>query len=60
MGSNEDLHRRRGAAVARGVANSLNVYVDRARDAELWDVEGKRYVDFASGISVLNVGHLHP
>jgi 4-aminobutyrate aminotransferase/(S)-3-amino-2-methylpropionate transaminase len=60
MGSNEDLHRRRSAAVARGIANSLSVYVDRARDAELWDAEGKRYVDFASGIAVLNVGHLHP
>src|ERR1700689_2797739 len=60
MGSNTDLHRRRGAAVPRGVANSLGVYVDHAKNAELWDVEGKRYIDFASGISVLNVGHLHP
>src|ERR1700683_5389610 len=60
MGSNTDLHRRRGAAVARGVANSLSVYAPRARDAELWDVEGRRYIDFASGISVLNTGHLHP
>src|ERR1700689_566651 len=60
MGSNTDLHRRRGAAVPRGVANSLGVYVDHAKNAELWDVEGKRYIDFASGISVLNIGHLHP
>jgi 4-aminobutyrate aminotransferase / (S)-3-amino-2-methylpropionate transaminase / 5-aminovalerate transaminase len=60
MGSNTDLHRRRGAAVARGVANSLSVYAQRAQNAELWDVEGRRYIDFASGISVLNTGHLHP
>src|SRR6204780_303889 len=60
MGSNTDLHRRRGAAVPRGVANSLGVYVDHAKNAELWDVEGRRYIDFASGISVLNIGHLHP
>ena len=60
MGSNTDLHRRRTSAVPRGVSNSLAVYVDHAKNAELWDVEGRRYIDFASGISVLNVGHLHP
>ena len=60
MGSNSDLQRRRAAAVPRGVANSLSVYVDHAKNAELWDVEGRRYIDFASGISVLNIGHLHP
>jgi 4-aminobutyrate aminotransferase/(S)-3-amino-2-methylpropionate transaminase len=58
--SNEELARRRTAAVARGVASSLAVYADRAKNGELWDVEGRRYVDFASGISVLNTGHLHP
>jgi 4-aminobutyrate aminotransferase/(S)-3-amino-2-methylpropionate transaminase len=60
MGSNSDLHRRRAAAVPRGVGNSLSIYVDHAKNAELWDVEGQRYIDFASGISVLNIGHLHP
>jgi 4-aminobutyrate aminotransferase/(S)-3-amino-2-methylpropionate transaminase len=54
------LHRRRAAAVARGVANSLSIYAQRARNAEIWDVEGRRYIDFASGIAVLNTGHLHP
>jgi 4-aminobutyrate aminotransferase/(S)-3-amino-2-methylpropionate transaminase len=60
MGSNADLQRRRTAAVPRGVANSLGVYIDHAKNSELWDVEGRRYIDFASGISVLNIGHLHP
>src|SRR5450755_3339900 len=60
MASNTDLHRRRTAAVARGVANSLSIYAQRARNAEIWDVEGRRYIDFASGIAVLNTGHLHP
>ncbi len=60
MASNSDLHRRRGAAVARGVSNSLSVYAQRAQNAELWDVEGRRYIDFASGIAVLNTGHVHP
>ncbi len=58
---NEDLARRRSAAVARGVGSSLaNVYTDRARNAEIWDVEGNRFIDFASGIAVLNTGHVHP
>ena len=60
MSSNADLHARRQAAIPRGVANSLAVYAERAANAELWDVEGKRYIDFASGISVLNTGHVHP
>ena len=60
MTSNADLHNRRQQAVPRGVSNSLAVYADRALNAELWDVEGRRYIDFASGISVLNTGHVHP
>ncbi|MFI4914576.1 MAG: 4-aminobutyrate--2-oxoglutarate transaminase [Steroidobacterales bacterium] len=60
MASNSDLHRRREAAVARGVASTLQIYAARAQNAEIWDCEGRRYIDFASGISVLNTGHLHP
>jgi 4-aminobutyrate aminotransferase/(S)-3-amino-2-methylpropionate transaminase len=58
--SNSDLHKRRENAIPRGVSNSLAVYTERAANAELWDVEGKRYIDFASGIAVLNTGHVHP
>ncbi len=58
--SNSDLHQRRQNAVPRGVSNSLAIYADRAANAELWDVEGKRYIDFGTGIAVLNTGHLHP
>ena len=60
MSSNSDLQQRRLSAVPRGVTNSLAVYADRGENAELWDVEGRRFIDFASGISVLNTGHLHP
>ncbi|MCJ7557537.1 MAG: 4-aminobutyrate--2-oxoglutarate transaminase [Gammaproteobacteria bacterium] len=60
MSSNKELQARRDAAVARGLGNLLPIYVDRAENAEIWDVEGKRYIDFASGIAVLNTGHLHP
>ena len=58
--SNQDLQKRRDAAFARGLGNQLPVYVERARNAEIWDVEGRRYIDFGSGIAVLNTGHLHP
>jgi len=58
--SNTELHARRQQAVPRGITNSLAVYAERAANAELWDVEGRRYIDFASGISVLNTGHVHP
>ena len=58
--TNASLHDRRMAAVPRGVANACAVYADRAENAELWDVEGRRYIDFAGGIAVLNTGHRHP
>lgn len=60
MPTNADLARRRAAAIPRGVGNALQVYADRAANGEIWDVEGRRYIDFASGIAVLNTGHLHP
>jgi 4-aminobutyrate aminotransferase / (S)-3-amino-2-methylpropionate transaminase / 5-aminovalerate transaminase len=58
--SNAELHARRQQAVPRGISNSLAVYAEHAANAEIWDVEGRRYIDFASGISVLNTGHVHP
>jgi 4-aminobutyrate aminotransferase/(S)-3-amino-2-methylpropionate transaminase len=58
--TNAELQRRRAAAVAEGWSSVYPFYADRARNAEIWDVEGKRYIDFAGGIATLNVGHLHP
>jgi 4-aminobutyrate aminotransferase/(S)-3-amino-2-methylpropionate transaminase len=60
MSRNLELQSRRDAAFARGLGNQLPVFVERARNAEIWDVEGRRYIDFGSGIAVLNTGHLHP
>lgn len=60
MATNQDLQQRRDRAMARGMPSQLAVYVDRAANAELWDVEGRRYIDFGTGIAVLNTGHLHP
>ena len=58
--TNASLLARREAAVARGVASAAPVFAARAENAELWDVEGNRYIDFAGGIAVLNTGHRHP
>ncbi|MEI2414808.1 4-aminobutyrate--2-oxoglutarate transaminase [Orrella sp. JC864] len=58
--TNEALMARRRAAIPRGVGQSHEIFVERARNAEAWDVEGQRYIDFAGGIAVLNTGHLHP
>jgi 4-aminobutyrate aminotransferase len=35
-------------------------FIDHAKNAEFWDIEGRRYIDFAGGIAVLNTGHVHP
>lgn len=59
MTTNADLRARQSAAVAPGVA-TRGVYAARAENAELWDVEGRRYLDFAAGIAVNNTGHRHP
>ncbi len=60
MATNNDLLQRRAAAVPRGVATAMTVFAERAENSELWDVEGRRFIDFAAGIAVLNVGHRHP
>ncbi|MCG9695658.1 4-aminobutyrate--2-oxoglutarate transaminase [Shewanella sp. Isolate11] len=58
--SNADLQARKVKAIARGQGNAYPVYVERAKNAEIWDVEGKRYIDFGTGIAVCNTGHSHP
>jgi 4-aminobutyrate aminotransferase/(S)-3-amino-2-methylpropionate transaminase len=57
--SNAALMERRRAAVPRGVGQAHEVFIARAVNAEIWDVEGRRYIDFAGGIAVLNTGHCH-
>lgn len=58
--TNAALLARRMAAVPQGVASAAPVFAGRAENAELWDIEGNRYIDFAGGIAVLNTGHRHP
>ncbi|MDP2451925.1 4-aminobutyrate--2-oxoglutarate transaminase [Polaromonas sp.] len=58
--TNAALMARRRTAVPRGVGQSHEVFIARGENAEVWDVEGRRYIDFAGGIAVLNTGHCHP
>ncbi|MDR2165853.1 MAG: 4-aminobutyrate--2-oxoglutarate transaminase [Zoogloeaceae bacterium] len=60
MGKNQELEKRRLAATPKGQGAAWPIYVERSKNAEIWDVEGHRYIDFYGGIGVLNVGHLHP
>ena len=58
--TNAELMARRRAVMPRGSGQVHEVFVQRAQGAEVWDVEGRRYLDFVGGISVLNTGHSHP
>jgi 4-aminobutyrate aminotransferase / (S)-3-amino-2-methylpropionate transaminase / 5-aminovalerate transaminase len=50
----------RARYIPRGLSTAHPITAARARGSELWDVSGKRYLDFAGGIGVMNVGHAHP
>lgn len=58
--SNAAWQERKNSAMARGEGNAAPIFVDRALGSEIWDVEGRRYIDFATGIAVCNTGHMHP
>jgi 4-aminobutyrate aminotransferase/(S)-3-amino-2-methylpropionate transaminase len=60
MPTNAEIFARREAAVPRGIGHSTPISAQRALNSEVWDVEGKRYIDFAGGIAVLNTGHCNP
>ena len=60
MTHNSTWNARREAAVPRGIATATQIFAERAENAELWDSEGRRYIDFAAGIAVVNTGHRHP
>ncbi|WP_207100694.1 4-aminobutyrate--2-oxoglutarate transaminase [Paracoccus shandongensis] len=59
MTSTAELIARKSNSVARGVG-TRGIYAARAENAELWDAEGRRFIDFAAGIAVNNTGHRHP
>jgi 4-aminobutyrate aminotransferase / (S)-3-amino-2-methylpropionate transaminase / 5-aminovalerate transaminase len=55
-----ELARRRQAAVAQAAYSVHPIYPQRAEGPHVWDADGKRYLDWSSGIAVMNVGHSHP
>ncbi|MBW6425109.1 4-aminobutyrate--2-oxoglutarate transaminase [Rhizobium sp. XQZ8] len=59
MTASSDLHSRRKSAVAGGVG-TREIFAEKALNAELWDVDGRRFIDFAAGIAVNNTGHRNP
>jgi len=58
--TNAEWLARRQAAVARGVSTATSAFAAQAENALVWDVEGRRYIDFVSGIGVLATGHRNP
>ncbi|WP_166267949.1 4-aminobutyrate--2-oxoglutarate transaminase [Marinobacter caseinilyticus] len=58
--SNKELQALKEKYVAAGAASPNEQFADHAKNAELWDADGKRMIDFAGGIGVLNIGHRHP
>jgi len=55
-----ELLARRQEFVARGIASTMNVFAAKADGAIIEDVDGNRYIDFAGGIGVMNIGHTRP
>jgi 4-aminobutyrate aminotransferase len=60
MATSAELQARRVAAVPRGVGNVTQIFAKKAKNAEIWSEDGKRYIDFGAGIAVVNTGHQHP
>lgn len=60
MSGNNSLLERRTKSIPRGISTAFPIFAAGAKNAVIHDVEGKRYIDFAGGIGVLNTGHCHP
>ncbi|MGD8333014.1 MAG: 4-aminobutyrate--2-oxoglutarate transaminase [Desulfobacterales bacterium] len=58
--TNASLGAARSDVIAKGFVSATDCYIDKARGASLFDVEGREYIDFGGGIAVMNVGHSHP
>jgi 4-aminobutyrate aminotransferase/(S)-3-amino-2-methylpropionate transaminase len=56
----DELLERRSNAFSRGMSAGQPVFAAKAKNSEIWDVEGRRFIDFGGGIAVLNTGHRHP
>ncbi|MGC1505600.1 MAG: 4-aminobutyrate--2-oxoglutarate transaminase, partial [Sulfitobacter sp.] len=57
---NQSLLARRSAAISNGIGLMHPIFSQHAENAEIWDADGNRFIDFAAGIAVTNCGHRHP
>ena len=48
------------ASLSPSYTRDYPLVIDKALGSEVWDVDGRRYIDFMAGIAVMNVGHRHP
>lgn len=56
-----DVLAKRNDNIPRGIVTAhASLVIERGKGSEVWDAEGRRYLDFVGGIGVLNVGHNHP
>ena len=51
---------RDAASLSPSYTREYALVVDHAQGSEVWDVDGRRYIDFMAGVAVMNVGHRHP
>jgi 4-aminobutyrate aminotransferase/(S)-3-amino-2-methylpropionate transaminase len=58
--TNAELQKLRTQVISSGVSSTTPVHVASAQGAIVRDVEGRDYIDFGGGISVMNIGHSHP
>lgn len=56
----DDIEGRKATATPCGQGTLCDIYAARAENAQLWDIEGRRFIDFVGGVGVLNTGHRHP
>lgn len=47
-------------SISQSIAVVHPITLSHGRNAEVWDTDGKRYIDFVGGIGVLNLGHCNP
>ena len=55
----QDWQAKRDQFVARGVSNGNRHLAAKGEGAVLYDIDGRRFIDFAGAIGTLNVGHSH-
>ncbi len=58
--SNQEYATRRQGAVTPGAMSVHRIYPVKGQGSYVWDADGKKYLDFSTGIAVMNVGHSHP